>query len=244
MATAGFQFGSGATVEQGALADSALQPNQTSSISGAYTFTGPLILPNNSRINGIEHFYQTTKPTVRGDGSALSVGDRWWKTDEGTEWFWNGTYWLSVEEFSIGSRWEQPGRPTAQINTGSFETESFLDLPGTVSQHNSHLFLTDWVYECRAIYPAVHNTNDYFTIELSIGTAGGSIRTGVVVDTKLIGGGGRGFRTYLGLYFASQIISPTFGFSNYSMQRMWLQGYGSRPGFSLASTTYFRRVAY
>jgi hypothetical protein len=51
-------------------------------------------LPNNSRINNIEHFYQTTKPITRGDGSALVVGDRWWKTDTSDEWFWNGTYWI------------------------------------------------------------------------------------------------------------------------------------------------------
>ena len=62
------------------------------------TFTGTnLILPNNSRINGVEHFYQESKPTVRGDGSALTVGDRWWKTDDGTEWWWNGTYWLNTQ---------------------------------------------------------------------------------------------------------------------------------------------------
>lgn len=60
---------------------------------GAYGV--PLILPNNTKINGVEHFYQTTKPTTRGDGSALVAGDRWWKIDDGTEWFWNGTYWLS-----------------------------------------------------------------------------------------------------------------------------------------------------
>lgn len=52
-------------------------------------------LPNNVRINGVEHFYQSTKPTVRGDGSALVAGDRWWQTNTRQEWHWNGTYWLS-----------------------------------------------------------------------------------------------------------------------------------------------------
>jgi len=65
------------------------------------TFTGNLILPNNSRIDNIEHFYQITKPITRGDGSALVIGDRWWKTDDGTEWYWNGTYWLGAR-FSVG----------------------------------------------------------------------------------------------------------------------------------------------
>jgi hypothetical protein len=52
-------------------------------------------LVNGSRINGVEHIYQTSKPTTRVDGSALVIGDRWWKTDDGTEWYWNGTYWLT-----------------------------------------------------------------------------------------------------------------------------------------------------
>ena len=65
------------------------------------TFTGSLILPNNSRIAGVEHFYQTAKPITRGDGSALVAGDRWWKVDDGTEWFWNGTYWLSEAKFRV-----------------------------------------------------------------------------------------------------------------------------------------------
>lgn len=59
---------------------------------------------NNFRINGVEHFYQPTKPTTRGDLTALAIGDKWSKTDDGTEWFWNGTYWLSsVRNFFTGA---------------------------------------------------------------------------------------------------------------------------------------------
>jgi hypothetical protein len=65
-------------------------------------FTGTLDVVNDSTelgngviINGVANFYQTTKPITRVDGSALVVGDRWYKTNDGTEWFWNGTYWLS-----------------------------------------------------------------------------------------------------------------------------------------------------
>jgi hypothetical protein len=65
--------------------------------------TGFPQLPNNTRINNIEHFYQSTKPVTRGDGSALVIGDRWWKPMEGTEWFWNGTYWLSTTRYHISS---------------------------------------------------------------------------------------------------------------------------------------------
>ena len=68
------------------------------------------VLPNNLRINGVEHFYQTTKPTTRGDNSALVVGDRWYKTDDQTEWQWNGTYWLS------------PVYLSSTYSTGSFQS--------------------------------------------------------------------------------------------------------------------------
>ena len=55
----------------------------------------PNSISNGTIINGIANFYQTTKPTTRVDGSALVAGDRWYKIDDGTEWFWNSTYWLS-----------------------------------------------------------------------------------------------------------------------------------------------------
>ena len=58
-------------------------------------------LPNGTRINGIEHIYQAAKPTTRVDGSALVVGDRWYKPSIQTELIWNGTYWLSATTFLI-----------------------------------------------------------------------------------------------------------------------------------------------
>lgn len=93
----------------------------------------PLVLPNNSRINGVEHFYQTTKPTTRGDGSALGIGDRWWKTDDGTEWSWNGTYWLG-EKFVIGvdlRNRPEVGNPVVGKGSGVFfwYAESHLPQP-------------------------------------------------------------------------------------------------------------------
>lgn len=64
-------------------------------------------------INGVQHFYQSTKPTVRPDGSALVAYDRWYKTDDGTSWFWNGTYWLSP---SITKKYEAGYRGPATGN--------------------------------------------------------------------------------------------------------------------------------
>jgi hypothetical protein len=52
-------------------------------------------LVNPSQQNNVFQFVQTTKPTERSAGVALVAGDRWYKTDDQTEWSWNGTYWLS-----------------------------------------------------------------------------------------------------------------------------------------------------
>lgn len=122
------------------------------------TFTGQLILPNNSRINNIEHFYQTTKPTTRGDGSALVVGDRWWKPDEGTEWFWNGTYWVSprivvpfsthslpgfssTSIYSFSSHIPQPSTDNAAVLIES----CVITIQTNTSNYASYTVTNDWI---------------------------------------------------------------------------------------------------
>ena len=62
-------------------------------------FNEPGGLSNPSQQNNVFQFVQTTKPTERSAGVALVAGDRWYKTDDGTEWFWNGTYWLTRQVY-------------------------------------------------------------------------------------------------------------------------------------------------
>jgi hypothetical protein len=57
---------------------------------------GGQTLSNPSQQNNVFQFVQTTKPTERSAGVALVAGDRWYKNDDGTSWFWNGTYWLET----------------------------------------------------------------------------------------------------------------------------------------------------
>ena len=81
--------------------DTGAETNSDATITGQYTFdtsptfNQPLVLPNNSRINGVEHFYQETPPTTRGDGSALVDGDIWYKPGGDTVWIRKGIYWVS-----------------------------------------------------------------------------------------------------------------------------------------------------
>ena len=53
---------------------------------------------NPSSQNACYQFVQTTAPTQRSSGVPLVSGDRWSKVTDGTEWFWNGTYWLSEQK--------------------------------------------------------------------------------------------------------------------------------------------------
>jgi len=51
-------------------------------------------------IAGVAYFNRSTKPTERSAGVPLVVGDHWYNTSDGTEGFWNGTYWLSLRRFA------------------------------------------------------------------------------------------------------------------------------------------------
>ena len=73
-------------------------PNASGTIALEGTLTS---LANPTIQNGFYQFTQNTKPTQRAVGVPLVAGDRWYKTDDGTEWFWNGTYWLSKELYII-----------------------------------------------------------------------------------------------------------------------------------------------
>lgn len=83
-------------------------------------------LPNGYRVNGIVHFCQNTKPT------ASAVGDTWYKPSDGSEWFWNGSYWLSRETILVSSDYREALISAAQtITAGSL---SHRDLnPGTAA---------------------------------------------------------------------------------------------------------------
>ena len=132
-------------------ANSAVQPAALTPLAPLNNpvFTGTnLILPNNSRINGVEHFYQDTKPTVRGDGSALAVRDRWYKTNDGTEWFWNGTYWLSNQQY-----------PTYFWNNGS-SIISNRSVGGSASFAPCSIELTNIFVESLVFFGYVATTND------------------------------------------------------------------------------------
>lgn len=113
----------------------------------------PNSISNGTIINGIANFYQTTKPTTRVDGSALVVGDRWYKIDDGTEWFWNGTYWLSVCQKTLSH---------PQLTNVSSTGFSFPDsIPSKGSVFIENVF-------CYSIVLTTNNNSDYWIVAVSI----------------------------------------------------------------------------
>lgn len=145
-----------ATAAQGTKADNSVQLTGDQTVAGTKTFTSPLILPNNSRINGVEHFYQATKPLTRVDGSPLVIGDRWYKINDGTERFWNGTYWE-------GQTFLLANSATSFNGTGSYK---FTPFPQR----------TEFVLLKTAIYTGYFNTAQTLTnyFKLAIGSSRGS----------------------------------------------------------------------
>ena len=58
-------------------------------------------LPNGYRSNGVVNFCQNTKPV------AVAVGDRWYKPSDGSDWYWNGSLWLSPETLVLGNDYKE-----------------------------------------------------------------------------------------------------------------------------------------
>ena len=67
--------------------------------AGALSFA-TMSLPDGAIIGGVMYFNRPTKPTERSAGVPLVVRDRWYNTSDGTEWFWNGTYWLGETQYA------------------------------------------------------------------------------------------------------------------------------------------------
>ena len=110
-------------------------------------YAPPSIIPNGALINGVCHIYQSTKPTTRPDGSALMIGDIWYKIDDITQWFWNGTYWLSSLEYMLATA----AANNLSVTTNQGMIESALPLPTSDSLVSGqlNLFLTKAIINSR-----------------------------------------------------------------------------------------------
>ena len=82
--------------------------------------------------NGFYQFAQNTKPTQRAAGVPLVAGDRWFNTSNGTEWFWNGTYWLSQNLYKLRA-WTGSAGATGTVHS---LTDSPVDVANVFFEKN------------------------------------------------------------------------------------------------------------
>lgn len=151
-----------ATAAQGSKADNSVQLTGDQSISGIKTFNSPLILPNNSRINGIEHFYQTTKPVTRIEGSPLVVGDIWYSANTLIEFVFNGTYWVTKNLLMVDA---------SIINVSTANTPFSNVLIGSVNPIFSGIFISHINYHYRI---GINDANNYWVFRIGLGSVGGN----------------------------------------------------------------------
>lgn len=109
-----------------------------------------------------------TAPTTRADGSALQVGDRWYKPSVGQEGFWNSTLWLSTTEYILGT--VTAGNLSASGNgTPQFPTPviSETSIAGQIN-----IFLTRCLIHSNAL--AINDADNHWSIFLSAQNGFGS----------------------------------------------------------------------
>jgi hypothetical protein len=193
----------------------------------------PNVISNGTVINGVANFYQSTKPTTRIDSSALAVGDRWYKTNDGTDWAWNGTYWLSTIK-RIVSRF----REVSNSSNNSFPLyispwADYMDVP-----FRKKLFLETITYS--VVLNSVGDDNNYRRITIAARTMPGAAPVIYTSTTKIFGSLSRIYveDEPLNLFYDPTTLPERFGFT------FTFVGVGVSPpnGTNPAATMYFREV--
>ncbi|MFZ9740227.1 MAG: hypothetical protein ACO3EZ_19820, partial [Prochlorotrichaceae cyanobacterium] len=131
-------------------------------------------LVNPSQQNNVFQFVQTTKPTERSAGVALVAGDRWYKTDDQTEWSWNGTYWLGEQYSSVFAQYTPPGTKAYgnyQYNLFTTAATVFQYVSNYVLVEAVELYLTDI---STSFFTGVLDASNRFNIGLN-GVATGKV---------------------------------------------------------------------
>jgi hypothetical protein len=185
---------------------------------------------NNPTIqNGFYQFVQNTKPTQRAVGVPLVAGDRWFKTNDQTEWSWNGTYWLSPQKSSnlllsgtisadtsqLGELFDIPPAITSLLFVGAKITAvSVLPINPTGANGESNSSTNYWTfflgYEART-----NSGNTVYTVSTQ----------GITVGT--------GSNSIFALEVANQPIANTVS-TSYFRQRVNFVKTGSPPNLSLS----------
>ena len=146
-------------------------PNASGTIALEGTLTS---LANPTIQNGVYQFAQNTKPTQRAVGVPLVAGDRWYKTDDQTEWSWNGTYWIS---------------PPIDVNASTFwvsaSSSNVVGFSLPIKNSPSNLILVATLYANTNIGGS-HDINNYYIFSYSVVRPTTPPAYGAAIDTRNI----------------------------------------------------------
>lgn len=126
-------------------------------------YAPPSIIPNGALINNVCHIYQSTKPTTRPDGSALVVGDICYKINDGTQWFWNGTYWLSSLEYMLAT--SGVNNLSVSTNLGVIQSAPPLPTSNSLVSGQLNLFLTKAIIHSREM--SLNDNSNYWQLNFA-----------------------------------------------------------------------------
>jgi hypothetical protein len=141
--------------------------------------------------NGFYQFVQNTKPTQRAAGVPLVAGDRWYNTSNRTEWFWNGTYWLSLTEFLLSIP-AIVGQTTNQV------------LHGSSAATTNSIFVDRLVHQT-AVLNSTNTATNYWTLAVHVG----GVSTTTISTQNAINYPHQ--QVSLGLVIPALAAIPTFG---------------------------------
>ena len=197
--------------------------------AGALSFA-TMSLPDGATIGGVMYFNRPTKPTVRSAGVPLVVRDRWYNTSDGTEWFWNGTYWLSPQKSSNLIL-------SGIISADTYQAGGLFNIPPTIT---SLLFVGAKITAVSSlpINPTGANgesdsSTNYWTCLLGREAGTNNMGTVYTVSTQGITVG-TGVNAIFALEVTNQPIAQTV-VTSYFRQRVTFQKTGNPPNLNLSS---------
>lgn len=133
---------------------------------------------------------QSTKPTLRPDGSALVNGDRWIDTTDGREWRWTSPYWLSIETF-----------PSQQFVT----TATTMTYANACPSFGTGLWIES--LELKAQTGTAHDASNFYSCQFGRHTGSNAFDVGTAISTATLASGNpMTFLQTVGLYLSNADI--------------------------------------
>ena len=112
------------------------------------------------------HIKQPAKPLVRANGLALEINDIWHEANTNSTYFWNGVFWLTLQQFiGIASTNFANGGVINLITSGA--------IPLKIGYENQLIFLESMTYGLSV--NGIVDTNNYYRLGAAVIRANGAV---------------------------------------------------------------------